>query len=166
MITANSRVTALDILEELGVANAADKIKNVRVRIGGVAGINKPEHLIAIQPEVTHLDVLVGTDFYELELAEGNAENNADVKTFSARAMTALKAKGDKSTEQAKQIQKIKAVARKIAEAEEKGEEFVAKGDDIEVIDEAREKVALDKKAREEVAKKKPNREVTKVKSK
>ena len=94
MITANTKVTALEVLTELGIKNTDDIFGKMRVRIGGIAGINSGDRVINLPPEVKAVEVIVGDQLYELELAKGTKEDNADVATVSEGAKEIIEAKG------------------------------------------------------------------------
>lgn len=162
MITANSKVTALDILNELGVANAENVFGSARVRIGGIAGINTPGHLINIPAECTKVDVIVGDQYFELELAKGNKDDNAEVRTFSENARAALEAEGKVATEGAHKRQAAKELARKLME----NEGYTPDKNEEKHLVEAQEIVEAHADAEAKAKEAKKQREVTKVKSK
>lgn len=116
MITPNTKITAQEILEECGVENAAEVFGAMRVRIGGIAGINKADHLINITSQTTSLEVIVGGDVYDLELAEGNKDDNAEIRTVTDAAKVAIEAKGRVATEKSEELQKVKQLAKNIKE--------------------------------------------------
>lgn len=144
MITANTKVTALDILNELGIENAEAKFGAVRVRIGGVPGINTPDRLITIQPDVKKLDVVVGNEWYELELHAGTPENNKTIFTITESAKAAIKTRGEKANEKAEKIQAVKQLVNKIKKASDKGIEYTPTKAEEKFLDKANEKIELD----------------------
>lgn len=122
MITPNTRVTALDILEECGVEKAEEQFGKVRVRIAGLAGINRPDHPIKIPANVTHLEVIVGTKVYELELSQGNEKSNKDVFEVTPRAKAQAEAIGKEVSKQALHMTAVKKLAYKMIAADENGQ--------------------------------------------
>lgn len=116
MITANTKLTALEVLQECGVENAESIFGTARVRIGGIAGINTPDHLINITPETTNLEVIVAGEVFDLELAKGNKENNADVRVITDAAKVAIENKGKVATAKSEELQKVKQLAKNIRE--------------------------------------------------
>jgi hypothetical protein len=58
----NIKYTALEILKEVGIKNPENKIGKMRVRIAGISGIVKPDHLIKIQTGTKEIDILVGEE--------------------------------------------------------------------------------------------------------
>ena len=70
----NTKYTALEILTAAKIAGAPDLFGKVRIRIAGIAGIVTPGHLIKIGPSVKVIDIIVGTDKFEVKV-EGVEEN-------------------------------------------------------------------------------------------
>ena len=100
---ANSKYTALEILQAAGVPEPEAKIGKVKVRIGGLS-ISSPTQLIKVQKGVERFDVLVGKEGVEVVF-----EAAGDKLFISEAAKVALKAKGKASTEKAAAIQEAKA---------------------------------------------------------
>ena len=71
---ANTKFTALELLTAAKVEKPEEKFGKGRVRIAGVAGIVKPNHLITLGKDVKKVDVIVGIDKFEVVL-EGSEEN-------------------------------------------------------------------------------------------
>lgn len=110
---ANTKYTALEILKEARVPGAEKAFGKVRIRIAGIHGIVKPDHLIRFQPDAKRVEIVVGADSYELKLEKGG--KNAH---FSDEAVIALEAKGEESTRKSEELQKAKAEARKAKQKE------------------------------------------------
>ncbi len=87
---ANGKYTALEILQEAGIENPQDVFGKMRVRIAGIAGIVKPNHLITIQSGVEKIDVIVGAEKVGLELEQ------SEEKTISSEAKMAIEKKAEK----------------------------------------------------------------------
>lgn len=104
---ANAKYTALEILQVAGVEKPEEKIGKTRVRIAGVAGIVKPNHLIKIQPETTEIEIIVGIESKKITLEKGEAE-----PIISKAAKLSIEAKGKEVTKKAEALAKAKAVAR------------------------------------------------------
>lgn len=162
MITANSKITALEILNELGIKNAESIFGTMRVRIGGISGINTAEHLINIPAEATELEVIVGAKVYDLELNKGNKENNAEIRTISDEAKTVLENEGKKATEAAEKLQAVKAVAKNI---KENGDNYTPSKEEKAHFDEAMQMVENENIAKEAQVES-PEADRIKVKSK
>jgi hypothetical protein len=108
---ANAKYTALEILVACGVEKPEEKIGKMRVRIAGISGIVKPDHLIKIQAGTEKIDVVVGVDTFELKLEGDNEES-----VVSDEAKVVIEGK-------AKELNKLaQEVADKKAEKEEKTE--------------------------------------------
>lgn len=161
MITANTKVTAVEILKELGIKNAENVFGKMRVRIGGIAGINAADKVINLPPETKTVEVIVGNELYELELAKGR-EDITDV-TEGARA--ALDAEGVEATKQSEKLQAVKELARKIREAQDAGEEYEPTKAEEKILDQAVERVDAEREAKA-AATTGANRKPIKVKSK
>jgi hypothetical protein len=163
MITPNSKVTALEILQECGVENAASVFGTMRVRIGGISGINSADHLINVPESAESVEVIVGSKVFDLKLNKGNKENNAEIRTISEDAQIVLEQKGIEATQKAERLQKVKQLARMLRENEgdykpsKDEEEFYAEA--IELNESHDEALALAEEA-------KAQREVEVVKSK
>jgi hypothetical protein len=112
MITPNSKLTALEVLQECGVENAEALFGTTRVRIGGISGINTPDHLINIPASAEMVEVIVGNEIYELTLSKGNKDNNKDIRTISPSAQVRLEEKGREATVKGEQLQAVKQVAK------------------------------------------------------
>jgi hypothetical protein len=63
----NTKYTALEILKEVGIKKAEEKFGKMRIRIAGIAGIVKPEHLIKIQSETKSIEIVVGDEVLDLK---------------------------------------------------------------------------------------------------
>lgn len=59
---ANTKYTALEILKAVGIKKPEDKFGKMRVRIAGISGIVKADHLIKIQAGTKEIDILVGEE--------------------------------------------------------------------------------------------------------
>lgn len=59
------KLTALEILTGAGVDDPESKLGAMRVRIGGIRGIETPDYQINIQPGTETLDVLVGDEAFK-----------------------------------------------------------------------------------------------------
>lgn len=112
MITPNSKLTALEVLTECGVKDAEAVFGTMRVRIGGISGINTPDHLINIPASAEVLEVIVGSDVYDLTLAKGNKSDNAEIRTISEDAKAVIEERGVELTEKAEKLQEVKKIAR------------------------------------------------------
>lgn len=162
MITPNSKVTALEILQECGVENAEAIFGTARVRIGGISGINTATHLINIPASAKTLEVIVVNKIYDLELAEGTPEDNAEVRTISTEAKKAVEEKGKKATKEAEKLQEVKQIVT-ILRA---GGEFVPKNKKEEKLLEQATEINESHKVAVELAKQaKAERPRTTVKS-
>lgn len=167
MITPNTKVTALEILKEIGIKNAEDKFGKIRVRIGGLSGINTPDHLVKIQPNTRAIEVIVGTDVYELNLADGNAQDNKNIATVTENAKSVLEKKGVEATKKAEELQTVKDIAKRMLEAEESGAEFTPTKEESKHLEKATERAEAIKAARKAAkAEAKLPRNVIKVQSK
>ena len=118
MITPNTKVTALEILQECEIKDAENVFGNMRVRIGGIMGITGPQHLINIPAEATEIEVIVGNEVIDLVLSEGNEENNAEIRVISDEAKVVLEAEGKEATEKSEELQAVKQLARKIQDSD------------------------------------------------
>lgn len=165
MITANTKLTALEILTECGVENPADKFGKVRVRIGGIAGINKPDYLINVPPEAKTIEVIVGADIFDLELAKGNKDNSADVPVISEAAREVLDTEGKEEAAKFDHRRAVKKLARRMQEAEDTKQDFTPTKQEEALVEEATEVVEAKKEARELQKERRQNREIKKVKS-
>lgn len=164
MITANTKLTALEVLQECGVANAESVFGSMRVRIGGISGINNAEHLINITPETKTLEVIVGTEIFDLELSKGNKDDNADIRTFSPAAKVVLEKKGAEVTKKSEELQKIKQIAKNIVENDF---EYVAANKEEEKLFERATEIAENQVARDNgLAQEAESKPRTSVKSK
>lgn len=161
MITANTKITALEVLEELGIENPADVFGAMRVRIGGIPGINDANKVINIPAETKTLEVIVGNKLFDLELAKGNKENNADVPTITESAKEVKEAEGVEATEKAEHLQKVKQLAKKIKDTQG---QFVASKQEEPFLEEAVEMFDAQELANQESIT--TNLEKIKVKSK
>lgn len=63
----NTKYTALEILKEAGIKKPEEQFGKVRIRIAGIAGIVKPDHLIKIQPETKSIEIVVGEEVFNLK---------------------------------------------------------------------------------------------------
>lgn len=165
MITPNTKVTALDVLKECGVKTPADKFGKVRVRIGGIAGINRPDYLITIQPETTSLEVIVGSEIYDLELSKGNDESNKDVFEVTADAKGALEVRGAEATKKANKNTQVKELARKIIAHEDSNEEYEPTKAEEKLLNNALDRVDAIRDAQKNPVVRDKDRPVKKVKS-
>jgi hypothetical protein len=104
---ANTKYTALEILTAAGIEKPEEKFGKVRVRIGGIHGIVKPDHIIRIPNGTKEVAVLVGVETATIPLEEG-AE-----AAVSESAQKAIEAKGALATEKAEALAKAKAKAKK-----------------------------------------------------
>lgn len=161
MITANSKVTAVEILTELGVKNADKVFGKMRVRIGGIAGINKATRVINIPASVKKIEVIVGSDLYELELAAGRKE----IADISEGARATLDAEGKEASQAAVELQKAKDLARKIRDMQDSEQEYTPTKAEEPYVEKAIEIVEAGREA-EEAAKKASKPQAIKVKSK
>lgn len=163
MITSNSKLTALEVLTECGVQDAVSKFSAMRVRIGGISGINRPDYLVNIPAETKTLEVIVGGEIYDLELSKGNKQNNAEIRTISDEAKIVLELEGIEDTKTAEKIQEVKQVAKLLREGGEfkptnkKEEELLTKAQDLNISH---------NEAIEAAEKDRDNKERTTVKSK
>lgn len=98
----NVKVTALEILEAAGVSEAGEVFGKTRVRIGGIAGIVSPDHLVKIQPGVEKIEIIVGVEATTLELEPaGDPE-------ISEKAKEALEKRGRAAVKAATKLQEAK----------------------------------------------------------
>ena len=109
---ANTKYTALEILTEAGIETPEEKIGSMRVRIGGISGIVKPDHLIRIPTNTKEIDIIVGQETITVPI---DSENEEIVVSEGPQA--AIEAKGIIATENALAIKEAKAEAI-IAKAE------------------------------------------------
>lgn len=58
----NTKYTALEILKGAGFKNPEKEFGKVKIRIAGIAGIVKPDHLIKIQLGTKRIDVQVANE--------------------------------------------------------------------------------------------------------
>lgn len=165
MITPNTKVTALDILRECGVENPEAKFGKVRVRIGGLAGINSPDYLIKLSPEVKNVEVIVGEKIYDLELSKGNKESNKDVFEVTDDAKRVLEEKGKAQSEAAEHRSAVKDLARRVIASEDAEVEFKPTGAEKDLMPEALDMVDAIREGREAAQIKDKDRPVEKVKS-
>ena len=89
----NTKFTALELLIAAKVEKPEEKFGKGRVRIAGIAGIVKPNHLITLGKDVKKVDLIVGIDNFEIEL-EGSEEDFV----VTEEAKKVLKEKGVKIT--------------------------------------------------------------------
>lgn len=143
MITANTKITAKEVLKEVGILDTS-VFGTMRVRIGGIAGINDPDRVINIAPTAKTLEVIVGNDLYELELAKGTKENNADVATVTSEAKAVIEDKGRDSSKKAEHLQKVRDLSRKIRESKQASKKYQPNKDEERIFTEAAEKADLD----------------------
>jgi hypothetical protein len=99
---ANAKYTALEILKEAGIEKPEEKIGKMRVRIAGIAGIVKPDHLIKIQAETKKIDIIVGQEVKAIEIEGDEAE-----MIVSEAAKIAIEAEGKILNKKAEPIKKI-----------------------------------------------------------
>ncbi len=118
----NTKYTALEILTVAKIADAGAVFGKIRVRIAGIAGIVKPDHLIKIQPGTKEIEIIVGVDSYKLAFEEGEAE-----QAVSEGAKVALEVKGKESTKKAEAHAKAKVEVKAKAEAEAEAKKEPAK---------------------------------------
>lgn len=163
MITANTKVTAKEVLQEVGI-NDMSVFGTMRVRIGGIPGINEPDRVINISPEAKTIEVIVGNELYELELAKGTKDDNADIATVSEEAQKAIEAKGAEASEKAEHLQQVKKLADKLRQAQNDGFAYKPTPEEKLILDEATEKAEADRANLE--ANKGPKPDAIKVKSK
>jgi hypothetical protein len=162
MITANTKITALEILNEVGIKKAEDVFGKMRVRIGGISGINKADHLIVIPANTTNLEVIVGNELYDLELVKGRN----DIADVSEGAQAATEAKGLLATAQAEKLQQVKVLSAKIRESQDKGEEYQPTKAEEKILEEAIVKADADRENIENAKANRQDRKAIKVKSK
>lgn len=105
---ANTKYTALEILTEAGIEKPEEKIGKMRVRIGGLSGIVKPDHIIRVPSGTKEVSVLVGQ-----ETATIPVEEDSEDAAVSESAQVAIEAKGQKATENAEALAEAKAEAAK-----------------------------------------------------
>lgn len=148
MITPNTKVTALEVLAECGIKDAEKLLGKVRVRIGGIR-VRSAEDVVKFQPETKKVEVIVGSELYELELAKGNKEDNAEVFTVSEGAREALDAEGKEASEQAEHLTAVKDLARKIRLAQDADQEYKPTKEEEKYLDEAIERADADREALE-----------------
>ena len=109
---ANTKYTALEILTEAGIEKPEEKIGKMRVRIAGIAGIVKPDHLVKIQSGTEEIDILVGEEAVKVKIDGDQSEQEV-----SEAAKVALEARGREATKKAEALQKAK---KAVSEPEEK----------------------------------------------
>ena len=109
---ANTKYTALEILTEAGIETPEEKIGSMRVRIGGISGIVKPDHLIRIPIGTKEIDIIVGQETVTIPIDSENEEI-----VISEGAQKAIEAKGVIATENALALAEAKAEATKLDEA-------------------------------------------------
>ena len=88
----NTKYTALEILKEAGIKSPETKFGKMRVRIAGISGIVKPEHLIKIQAGTKKIDILVGEEVKSLEF-----EGDEKASIISKLAKEVLNTKSGKN---------------------------------------------------------------------
>ena len=113
----NTKYTALEILTAAKIVDAEAVFGKMRVRIAGIAGIVKPDHLIKIQSGTKEIDIIVGVESYKVAF-EGDEKEQA----VSDAAKVSLEAKGKESTKKAEAHLKAKAEAKAKAQEEAKKE--------------------------------------------
>jgi hypothetical protein len=92
----NTKYTALEILTEAGVKDPETKFGKMRVEIGGILGIVKPDHIVGVTAGTKKLDVVVGVEPYTLKI-----EKSKDAGV-SEGARKSLDVQGKKDTIQFK----------------------------------------------------------------
>jgi hypothetical protein len=105
---ANKKYTAIEILTEAGIEKPEEKIGKMRVRIGGIAGIVKPGHIIRIPAGTKEVSVIVGQETATIPVGDDSED-----AAVSEGAQKAIEAKGAEATENAEAIAKAKAQAKK-----------------------------------------------------
>jgi hypothetical protein len=104
MLTPNTKCTALDILTEAGIKDAESLFGTTRIRIGGIAGIVKPDHLIRIPTETKTLEVIVGNSVHDVKIRQ----TRIDIPDVTEAAQLVIEEKGRQATAQAKKLQAAK----------------------------------------------------------
>lgn len=108
MLKRNTKYTAKEILTAAGL-NPDEVLGKIRVRISGISGIVKPDHLIKVQPGTEKLDLIVGMDAYEVELEDAVvAEGEPVTTTISEDAKLALDKKAKVVLEKNEKLKEYK----------------------------------------------------------
>lgn len=97
-IKANVKYTAVELLAIAGIKNPESKFGKAKIRIGGLSGINTPNHIIRVGAEAKEVEVICGDDKVMLTVAEVLPEANV---TKNAKA--ALEEKGRQLAESQEQ---------------------------------------------------------------
>lgn len=113
---ANTKYTALEILESAGFKDAKDKIGKFRVSIAGISGIVSPDYIINIQPETKEIEVVLGQDVKMLKFKGIEKES-----IVSEKASESLKVNGEMATYESDKLDLIKNEAKKEAKREVDG---------------------------------------------
>lgn len=100
------KYTALEVLQALDqdfefdgqVYEAEEVFGKFRVRINGIAGITKPEHIFRFQPGTEEIKVVVGNETYDLDLDA--IDDGVDESTISEGAKQVIEAQGKVKTEE------------------------------------------------------------------
>jgi hypothetical protein len=146
-MNANARYTALEILEQAKVENAIEKFGKLRIRIAGIRGIVKPDHVITLQPNTQTIDILVGNDSYTLDI-----KKSEKTRTVSEGVLNAKVLEGTTNSENYETLQDSKAQLRNTMRNAES--ELNRKYKDLEPTErQAKVKEELDKIMAEEAPK-------------
>jgi len=105
---ANTKYTALEILTLSGIEKPEEKFGKVRVRIAGIAGITKPDHLIKLQAGTKEFDVIVGEETKTVKI-----EGDEETSVVSEGARVSLDNKGVEAIKKFEDLAKVKAEAKK-----------------------------------------------------
>lgn len=114
---ANGKYTAIEILTAAGFDKPEESIGKVRVRIGGIPGIVRPDYVVRIPEGTTEIDVMVGQETKKVTF-----EADHETPAISESAKASLEVEGKAESEKAEAMKAEKAAAKE-AKAEAKAEE-------------------------------------------
>lgn len=99
----NTKYTALEVLTEAGYKEAESIFGKVRVIIGGISGIVRPDYVLNFPVGTTQIDIVVGNTIKKVEISEGE-----DEPEMSELAKRIKEIEGEQVTQQAEKLNKVK----------------------------------------------------------
>lgn len=102
-----TKITAGEVLQELGYDKPENYIGKMRVRIGGIP-VRSPYDLFNIQAATDTLQVIVGDKIHDIDTTENNEE-----RVVTSGAKQVLKVHGEEATKRAEELQARKLAAKK-----------------------------------------------------